>query len=61
MNDNSRYQRSVYELWLNIKQWLVYHVRPVNPELRMLPSSSGKDAALSRLKHEFDSRREHQH
>lgn len=46
------------ELWLNRQRRLVYHERPVKPDVNLLPSSSGEDAALSRLKHEFDSRRE---
>ena len=38
------------------------HYRPaaISRTARMLPSSSGQDAALSRLKHEFDSRWERQ-
>lgn len=48
----------MYEFRLNMKQALVYHECPARPEKPKLPSSSGEDAALSRLKHEFDSRRE---
>ena len=51
---------------LNKTRALVYHERPVDSGFvsvtigRRLPSSSGEDAALSRRKHEFDSRRERQ-